>query len=61
MGENDSQPEEVLYFKNFDLESVLSLVDADTLKLLLVESNYDPTETQFLVKGFREGFSLRYE
>ena len=58
---SDSQPQEVLYFENFDLESVVSPVDVDALERLLVEMKYDPSETQFLTQGFREGFSLGYE
>ena len=61
MDVSDSQPQEVLYFENFDLESVVSPVDADVLERLLIESKYDPSETQFLTQGFREGFSLGYE
>ena len=28
---------------------------------LLQESKYDETETQFLINGFKEGFSIGYE
>ena len=48
-------------FENFDLTNIISPVDADQLKSLLIESKYCPQKTEFLVKGFREGFSIGYE
>ena len=30
------------------------------LRNLLKDSNYDPTETEFIVKGFRHGFDIGY-
>ena len=53
--------EEVQYFENFNLESIVSPVDADKLEQLLLESKYDPIKTKYLVNGFRNGFSLGYE
>ena len=55
------QPEEILYFENFDLENMVSPVDPDTLERLLTESEYDTAETKFLVDGFRRGFSIGYD
>ena len=46
---------------NYDLQNVYSPVDADILNQLLTQSNYDVTERQFLVNGFREGFSIGYQ
>ena len=34
---------------------------ADVLKELLIESNCDKTETDFIIDGFTNGFSLGYE
>ena len=53
--------QEVSYFENFDLEHVVSPVNADKYEQLLLESNYDGEKTRYLVKGFREGFSIGYE
>ena len=54
--------EEPLYYQNFDLDNVISLVDFTALEQLLQEStNYDVNETKFLVKGFRDGFEIGYE
>ena len=52
--------EEVLYYENFDLESVVSPVDYRALERLLIESQYDPVETAFLVDGFKNGFDIGY-
>ena len=46
--------------KNFDLNNVVSPVNADILETLLMEANYDRGKTEILVKGFREGFSIGY-
>ena len=51
---------EVLQFQNFDLETIKSPVNYHVLGELLEESCYDKTETQFLVDGFKNGFSLGY-
>ena len=50
----------MLYFENFNLETFHTPVDADKLEELLIESNYDPTKRDFVVKGFRKGFDLGY-
>ena len=52
---------EVLYYENFDLENVVSPVDASKLEQLLKEANHDKNKTEFLVEGFRNGFSIGYE
>ena len=35
-------------------------MNADVFEKLLKETNYDPVETEFLVKGFRQGFDIGY-
>ena len=45
---------------NYDLNSIVTPVNVQKLESLLVQSNYDPDETQFIVKGFRDGFNLEY-
>ena len=52
---------EVLMFENMDLEHVISPVDVDKLEFLLNESNYDSAKTEFLINGFRNGFSIGYD
>ena len=43
-----------------DLTNVVTPVNADALGFLLQESEYDEVKTQFLVDGFRNGFSIQY-
>ena len=50
-----------IYFENFDLDNVVTPVNADELKILLQETNYNQEKTNFLIEGFKEGFSLGYE
>ena len=45
---------------NYDLNSIVTPIDVQKLESLLVQSNYDPSETQFVVQGFRDGFDLEY-
>lgn len=51
---------DVLWFENYDLESIVTPVNAHQLEKLLHESNYDTEKTRFLVNGFRHGFELGY-
>ena len=53
--------DEILRYSNFDLENIFTPVDADKLHQILTESDYDSQKTEFLVKGFKEGFSLGYQ
>ena len=55
---NPSQ--EALYFENFDLQQVVTPVNGDKLEELLTASGYNKEKTEFLVKGFREGFDIGY-
>ena len=52
---------DVLQFENFDLENIKSPVNAEVFEELLTSSNYDRIETEFLIDGFKNGFSLGYE
>ena len=56
----DAKMEQPLYFENFDLENVVTPVDAEALETLLHDTNYDSVKTKFLVDGFKHGFSLEY-
>ena len=49
-----------MYFENFDIQSVVTPVKVDVLDRLLRDSNYDSTEREFLVQGFKEGFDIGY-
>ena len=51
---------EVLVFENFDLESIKTPVNVEVFNQLLQESRYNTEETEFLIDGFRNGFSIGY-
>ena len=51
----------MLWFENLDLQTIVTPVDIDRFEQLLVETNYDKNETDFLIDGFRNGFSIGYE
>ena len=46
---------------NLDLENIVTPVKADTLEKLLKEAGYDKEKSEYLVKGFKEGFDLNYQ
>ena len=48
------------FYENFDLCNIHTPVDHKKLEQLLVETNYDRVETEFLVDGFRSGFDIGY-
>ena len=52
--------EKPMYFENFDLETVVTPVNADKLEELLKITQYDINETEFIVNGFRNGFDIGY-
>ena len=50
----------ILYHENYDIKSVITPVNWRVLKNLLDEANYNKKETEFLTKGFRDGFRIEY-
>ena len=42
------------------MEDIVTPVDVDEFECLLIETNYNRQETEYLVKGFKNGFSLEY-
>ena len=59
--EVELEKREILMYKNLDLDNLITPVDADRLEQILLESNYNKSKTQFLVDGFRNGFTLGYQ
>ena len=51
----------VSYFENYDLQNIVTPVDSDQLKYLLEESGYEQSKTDFLIDGFKNGFSIGYQ
>lgn len=60
-GSVDQSASAVLYYENFDFDSVVTPVEPQVLENLLRASGYPQQETEFLVQGFREGFPLHYQ
>ena len=52
--------EQVLECENHNLEDIITPVRASELKKLLKEVGYNQSKTDYLVKGFSEGFDLHY-
>ena len=50
-----------LYFKSFDLNSIVTPVKVDKLHKLLEKTGYPKDKTAFLLDGFSNGFSIGYE
>ena len=53
--------EDVPCFENYDLENITTPVNVEELDKLLKLSGYDRNKSEFLVKGFRQGFKLNYQ
>ena len=53
--------EEILFYENLDLENIKTPVNVDIFHDLLKQSSYNKKEIEFLVDGFRNGFSIGYE
>ena len=51
---------EILQFENLDLQNIKTPVSVDKFKYLLEQSCYDKKESQFLIDGFTNGFSIGY-
>ena len=52
---------EVHHVQNLNLESIVTLVNVKMLDSILTESGYDETKKNFLLDGFKNGFSIGYE
>ena len=46
--------------QDYNLNEIQTPVNARALEDLLIKSNYDKTETKFLIQGFTKGFSIGY-
>ena len=53
--------EKIVLKENLDLHNIITPVNAIRFEQLLVQSNYDTKETQYLINGFKHGFSLQFE
>lgn len=51
----------MLEFSNYDDNSIVTPVNVDNLKSLLIESKFDKKKTDILVDGFTHGFNIGYD
>ena len=56
-----TETKDVLYYENFNLRDLKTPVKVEVLEHLLMQTNYDPEETKFLINGFKNGFEIGYE
>ena len=49
------------WFENYDLTDIVTPLNVKVYENLLHQANYDKAETDYLVKGFSEGFSFEFE
>ena len=49
------------WFENYDLSNIKTPLNVDVCECLLLQSGYDREKSDYLINGFRYGFSLEYE
>ena len=57
----ECEEEEVLFYENYDLHSIVTPVNIERFHQLLIETGYNHDETQFVVDGFTNGFDIGYQ
>ena len=58
---NFNLADDLLNFTNFDLQNIVTPVNVNNFEQLLLETGYDSSKTKYLIKGFKNGFSLKYK
>ena len=53
--------EKAIYFKNYNLEDIVTPIKVGRLIELLKQTNYHPSEIKYLQNGFTQGFDIGYE
>ena len=48
-------------FVNHNLEDIVTPIKVGQLQRLLEETKYDTTKSEYLIRGFTEGFDLEYQ
>ena len=52
---------EILQYENYDLKNIKTPVNVEVFQDLVIQSKYDKNETEFLIDGFKNGFSIGCE
>ena len=55
------QEQQILWFENYDLESIVTPVKAKVFGALLREAKYPTEKVNYIEEGFSSGFSLQYD
>ena len=59
--ETQAELEQLPWFENYDVESVVTPIDVEVYERLLIQSKYNKRKRLKLVQGFWQGFDLHYE
>ena len=51
----------VLWFENYNVSEIVTPVDAERFRELLMVTGYPRNKIKFLYEGFTEGFSLQFQ
>ena len=51
----------VLWHENFNIHDIITPVDAEMFKQLLIETGYNSNKVNYLYHGFSQGFSLEFK
>ena len=52
---------EVDFYENYNIDHIVIPVNAERLEQVLKEVGYDKNKTEYVVKGFKTGFNLKYK
>ena len=55
------QQEEITMYENLDLENIVTPVKHKVFRRLLTEAGYDRKKTEYLIEGFKNGFSINFQ
>ena len=58
--DSESGVSSIPWFVNHDLDNIVTPVDVDTFGKMLMEAGYNLAKTEYLVKGFKDGFNLNF-
>ena len=53
--------DDIPWYENYDLQNIVTPINAKVLKKLLVQAEYNKDKTEYLVDGFTNGFDICYQ
>ena len=60
IGITDGSKPAILQYSNYDIQNIITPVNWRALERILHECDYDKDKTEFLISGFKTGFSIEY-